>query len=251
MEARRGMEESPVSSLTVERVARLPPPGGPECCLPAAFLQCLAVVAMCAAVADPSWIEVYEINRTGSECCVFGVAYVLHLAGNFTAAGPNYLLNQNGITLMVLMAICCYLSILIGLLAFFLDFLLMKRLQVLGVKIAALLHIFTALSSATAVGLCSCLFVIIIYNTKEEAGQINFVAAFGESFFFGIFSFSVSVCAAVLSFDSGRPVRRTPPLRNIFLMIPNSPPKVNVLQTDNDTNSFKISSGKHLTFKMY
>ncbi|XP_029449705.1 uncharacterized protein LOC115087092 isoform X2 [Rhinatrema bivittatum] len=165
--------------------------------------------------------------------------------------GPNYLLNQNGITLMVLMAICCYLSILIGLLAFFLDFLLMKRLQVLGVKIAALLHIFTALSSATAVGLCSCLFVIIIYNTKEEAGQINFVAAFGESFFFGIFSFSVSVCAAVLSFDSGRPVRRTPPLRNIFLMIPNSPPKVNVLQTDNDTNSFKISSGKHLTFKMY
>ncbi|XP_030046857.1 transmembrane protein 127 isoform X2 [Microcaecilia unicolor] len=141
------MEEPPPQPVGGSVSVESPPP---ERCLSAAFVQCFAVVTMCAAVADPSWIEVHELSRiTGGDCCVFGVAYVLHLAGNFSNwhSGYFYLFEENGVTLMVLMATCCYLSISMGLLAFLLDFLLIKKLEVLGVKIAALIHVFTDFSA--------------------------------------------------------------------------------------------------------
>nr|XP_033808963.1 transmembrane protein 127-like isoform X2 [Geotrypetes seraphini] len=203
----------PPSPLGGSASVESPPP---KRCMSAAFMQCLAVVAMCAAIADPSWIEVHEMSRLGSDCCVFGVAYVLHRGGNFTQTGQFYLFDQNGITLMVLMATCCYLSILMGLLAFLLDFLLIKKLDILGVKIATLIHVFAALSSASAVVLCTCLFVIILNNAKEYPSQeTDLITAFGESFFFAIFSFVVSVFAAILSFRAGRTLRRPSSVRNV------------------------------------
>eukprot|EP00061_Rhincodon_typus_P013992 g40726.t1 len=51
--------------------------------LPAAVTQCFSVVALCTAVADPNWFQV-ALNGTSPQ--IYGVAYVVRLQGNLTAA---------------------------------------------------------------------------------------------------------------------------------------------------------------------
>ncbi|XP_041047735.1 uncharacterized protein LOC121280123 isoform X2 [Carcharodon carcharias] len=51
--------------------------------LPAAVTQCFSVVALCTAVADPNW---FQVSLNGTSPQIYGVAYVVHLQGNLTAA---------------------------------------------------------------------------------------------------------------------------------------------------------------------
>ncbi|MEE6462868.1 hypothetical protein FKM82_001750 [Ascaphus truei] len=111
------------------------------------------------------------------------------------------------------MATCCYVSILVGFTAFLLDFLETRKVRLMGVKVAALLHMTTALSTAAAVGLCSCLFVLILQEIHCQSIEVHKnPVTFSESFYFAIFACVVSVIAGVLSFRYSRTYTREAPV---------------------------------------
>ncbi|KAM8939580.1 transmembrane protein 127-like [Pelodytes ibericus] len=171
----------------------------PERCLSAAVLQGLAVVSLCTAVGDPSWLLV----QAGGQSYVYGVAYTLHRGFNLTETGSLHLLHDIGSDVLVLMTTFCYTSILMGFAAFLLDFLETRNLRLMGVKIAPLLHFTTVLSTAVAVGLCSYLFAFILQEVQSFKVKENSVE-FGESYFFAIFSGVSSLIAGVLSYIYSR-----------------------------------------------
>ncbi|KAM4807616.1 transmembrane protein 127-like [Rhinophrynus dorsalis] len=182
----------------------LPPPSPPERCLAAALLQGFSAVSVCIAVADPGWLQV----QAGGQVFVYGVAYVLHSHFNVSDPG-SHLLQKSGYDFLILMAVCCYISILVGMIAFLLDFLDTRKIRVLGVKVAAILHVVTVLSTSAAVGVCSYLYMLLLremqlHPTKTSKDSVSF----GESFFFAIFAALMSFSAAILSCFCSRKYRR-------------------------------------------
>ncbi|XP_053560288.1 transmembrane protein 127 [Bombina bombina] len=191
-----------------------------ERCLAAALLQGLAVVSVCTSVSDPSWLQV---RLPGEEDYVYGVAFVLHLGGNLT--GTHYLLHKDGISLLLLMTMCCYISILMGFAAFLLDFLETRNAQIMGMKLAVIMHFITAISTAAAVGLCSYLFVLLLQEIAGKSIKTSQKPViFGESFFFAIFACVMSLFAALLSLCYSRTYRREANVRNFRQMTEDSNP---------------------------
>uniref|UniRef100_A0A8C5N1L2 Transmembrane protein 127 transmembrane region domain-containing protein n=1 Tax=Leptobrachium leishanense TaxID=445787 RepID=A0A8C5N1L2_9ANUR len=180
----------------------LPPP---EHCVAAAVLQGFAVMLMCTALSDPSWV----VGQAEGQAFVFGVPYVLHLGLNLTETGPLHLLHERGLNVLVLMATCCYVSILFGMAAFLIDFLDTSIKRLVGVKVAPILHITTALSTAGAVGLSSYLFTFILQELRLRSLKTSKnTVTFGESYFFAIFSGIMSLVAASASLYHTRRHRR-------------------------------------------
>ncbi|KAG8453286.1 hypothetical protein GDO86_000066 [Hymenochirus boettgeri] len=188
-------------------------PLGPRACAPerrlgSALLQALAVMFLCTAVSDPSWLHVQDGNRS----TVYGVSEILHRGLNWTARDTDYPLHTNWLIFLLLMAICCYLSILIGFVAFFLDFLDTRKCGKIVVKLSSILHITTVLTSAGALMLCSYLYILLIQEIKSQAAETTKDSVwFGESFIFAIVACVMSFGAATLSVIHAIKYSRCPP----------------------------------------
>ncbi|KAM4710228.1 transmembrane protein 127-like [Discoglossus pictus] len=173
--------------------------------LAAALLQGFAVVAVCTAVGDPSWVQAKE----GGNYYVFGVAYALHLGRNLSDADSHHLLGQEGITLLLLMTACCYISILSGLAAFLLDFIEPWNVRLMGVKLAGILHLASALSTVAAVIECFCIYSLLLRELNKKLIKTpEKPVVFGESFFFAIFALVMSFFATIVSFRFPRTPKR-------------------------------------------
>ncbi|KAM5193943.1 uncharacterized protein ACMZJ9_020998 [Mantella aurantiaca] len=161
-------------------------------CEMAALLQALAVLCASLALSDPGWL----LLRVDGEQLVYGASYILHHGFNFTETGTHQLLHKTGLYILALMAFCCYVNILIGSFAFMLDFV---RIRSLGI-ISTILHFITVVSSAASVVLCSYLYVLLRDEVHFQAMKppVNYVRM-GDSFYFAIFTFLASICAALLS----------------------------------------------------
>ncbi|CAH2299421.1 Hypothetical predicted protein [Pelobates cultripes] len=105
------------------------------------------------------------------------------------------------------MVTCCYISILLGLAAFLLDFVETRNKRVLGTNITPILHFTTALSTAGAVSLSSYLFTLILRELRLLKTKENFVY-FGDSYIFAICSGLISLIAAAVSLYCARRYRR-------------------------------------------
>eukprot|EP00079_Xenopus_tropicalis_P020412 XP_012811242.1 PREDICTED: uncharacterized protein LOC779549 [Xenopus tropicalis] len=106
------------------------------------------------------------------------------------------------------MALCCYLSILLGSIVFLLDFLDTRKARPVVVKVAVLLHTSTVLSTAAAVASCSYLYVLLIQEIKSHtAAVLNGSVGFGESFYFAVIAGAMSLAAAAISFVYARNYR--------------------------------------------
>ncbi|XP_069601236.1 uncharacterized protein [Ranitomeya imitator] len=179
-----------------------------ERCLAAAFLQGLGLVCACTALSDPGWLLVQVEQRS----YVYGAAYILHLGFNLTEPGAHQLLHESGLYLLLLLTTCCYLSILLGLAAFLLDFLGTKYMGIrslVGILLPPTLHLSTVLSSAAAVALCTYLYVALYHEVHFQL--INSPAntlTLGESYYFAISASLASMAATVLSFSYARKYRK-------------------------------------------
>ncbi|XP_040275261.1 transmembrane protein 127-like [Bufo bufo] len=189
------------------RAAVVRPPV-PERCLAAAFVQGLGLACVCTAMADPGWLLV----RVEQQDYVYGAAYILHLGCNLTETGPLKLLHKSGLCVLLLLTACCYVSILLGLAAFLLDFLGTRYLgikRLVGILLPPVLHLITALSSAGAVALCSYLYQVLYREVhfqllKPPANTLSL----GESYYFAICACLASIVATALSFSYARRYRR-------------------------------------------
>ncbi|XP_067838200.1 transmembrane protein 127 [Heptranchias perlo] len=162
--------------------------------LPAAVTQCFSVVALCTAVADPNW---FQVAPNGTSPQVYGVAYVVRLQGNITA-DPNMVMNYEGISLLIVMATCCYIGIFSGFGAFILSFLGSRHPILLNLPI--MLHFITAILDVGSVALCSYLFFQVKTKLrKKEFEKTVMRTSLGESFVIAAFALMFSVTAAALS----------------------------------------------------
>ncbi|XP_073505373.1 uncharacterized protein [Phyllobates terribilis] len=180
----------------------------PERCLAAAFLQGLGLVCACTALSDPGWLLVQVEQRS----YVYGAAYILHLGFNLTEPGVHQLLHKSGLYLLVLLTTCCYVSVLLGLAAFLLDFLGTRYMGIrslVGILLPPTLHLTTVLSSAAAVALCTYLYVALYREVHFQliTSPAN-TLTLGESYYFAISASLASMAASVLSFCYARKYRR-------------------------------------------
>ncbi|KAM4050463.1 uncharacterized protein ACNLHF_016240 [Anomaloglossus baeobatrachus] len=203
MSLRGGREEEEAAAAVRSPVSSLP-----ERCLAAAFLQGLALVCACTALSDPGWLLVQVEQRS----YVYGAAYILHLGFNLTEPGAHQLLHRSGLYLLLLLTICCYITILVGLAAFLLDFVGTKYMGIralAGILLPPTLHLTTVLSSVAAVALCTYLYVALYDEVhfqliKSPANTLTL----GESYYFAISAWVVSMTATVFSFSYARKYRR-------------------------------------------
>ncbi|XP_069832447.1 transmembrane protein 127-like [Dendropsophus ebraccatus] len=181
----------------------------PERCMAAAFMQGLGVVCACTALADPAWLLV-QVERQNY---VYGAAYILHLGFNLTEPpGVHHLLHKSGLYILVLLATCCYVSILIGMSAFLLDFLgtrYMRIKSLVGILLPPVLHFITVVSSAAAVAFCIYLYSILYHEVLFQIIKppVN-TLSLGESYYFAIFGCLASIVATIFSFHYARKYRR-------------------------------------------
>ncbi|XP_006013031.1 transmembrane protein 127 [Latimeria chalumnae] len=177
--------------------------------LSAAVIQCFALVALCTAIAYPSWFQVStSTNGTASSSEIFGVAYVIHLSGNLTQSDPDRILTKNGIILLLLMTVFCYVAVFLGFSAFLLDFLGTKPRRVMGMKIAAILHILTAVACLAVLAVCCWLFILVHRNLQSKHAQAHAEIDFGKSFYIAAIAFFLSVAASTLSICTTTPSYR-------------------------------------------
>ncbi|XP_071982443.1 transmembrane protein 127-like [Engystomops pustulosus] len=180
----------------------------PERCQGAAFLQGLAVVCACTALSDPSWILV----QVEGHDYVYGAAYILHLACNLTETGPHKLLHRGGLYSLLLLTACCYVSILLGLAAFLMDFLGTKYMgikKLAGVLLPPILHFTTVLSSAGSVATCTYLYLVLYHEVHFQLiTSPASTLSLGESYYFAICACMASVAASALSVSYARQYRR-------------------------------------------
>ncbi|XP_018426199.1 PREDICTED: uncharacterized protein LOC108798887, partial [Nanorana parkeri] len=167
-----------------ERVAR---------CEMAALSQALAVLCACLALSDPGWL----LLRVDGDELVYGASYIIHHGFNFTETGTHQLLHKTGLYILALMAVCCYINILLGSFAFMLDFL---RVRSVGITVSTILHFITVVSSAASVALCSYLYVLLRDEVYFQVTKppLNYVKM-GESYYFAICTFLAAISATVLS----------------------------------------------------
>ncbi|OCT99030.1 transmembrane protein 127 [Xenopus laevis] len=171
----------------------------PQRCLAPALLQGFAITSLCTAIADPSWLLVHA----GNGSYVYGVSYVLHQGLNVTAG--DKVMHGTWLYLLLIMALCCYLSILLGSIVFLLDFLECRKARPVLVKGAVLLHTSTVLSTAAAVALCSYLYRLLIHEIQSHATvTVKDSVEFGESFIFAVIAGGMSLAAASISFVYAR-----------------------------------------------
>ncbi|KAG9466248.1 hypothetical protein GDO78_016940, partial [Eleutherodactylus coqui] len=117
-------------------------PPVPERCLAAAVLQGLGVVCASTALSDPGWLLVMVAGQN----YVYGAAYILHQGFNLTEPGAHQLLHPSGLRLLLLLTACCYVSVLLGLSAFLLDFLGTRYMGIrrrMGILLPPVLHLTT------------------------------------------------------------------------------------------------------------
>lgn len=192
----------------------------PERCLSAALLQGLGLVCACTALSDPGWLLV----QVEQQSYVYGAAYILHLGFNLTEPGTHQLLHKSGLYVLLLLTICCYVTILLGLAAFLLDFLGTKYMGIRklgGILLPPVLHLTTVLSSVAAVALCTYLYLVLYREVhlqliKQPANTLTL----GESYYFAISACVASMAATAFSFhyairyrkESGTPSEGTSPL---------------------------------------
>ncbi|XP_077334147.1 uncharacterized protein LOC143975560 [Lithobates pipiens] len=159
-------------------------------CEMAALLQALAVLCASLALSDPGWL----LLSVDGDQLVYGASYILHHGFNSTESGSHQLLHKTGLYILALMALCCYINILIGSFAFMLDFVRVR------INISTILHFITVVSSAASVALCSYLYVLLHDEVRFQVMKppANYVKM-GESFYFAISTFLAAVCATLLS----------------------------------------------------
>ncbi|XP_056409398.1 transmembrane protein 127-like [Hyla sarda] len=181
----------------------------PERCLAAALIQGLGVVCACTALADPAWLLVMVEGKN----YVYGAAYILHLGFNLTEpSDAHHLLHKSGLYVLVLLSTCCYLSILLGVSAFLLDFLGTRYMRIKslgGILLPPILHFTTVLSSAAAVALCTYLYVflhreVLFQLIKAPANTLSL----GESYYFTIAACLASIGATAFSLQYARKYSR-------------------------------------------
>lgn len=180
----------------------------PERCLAAALLQGLGLVCACTALSDPGWLLV----QVEQQNYVYGAAYILHLGFNLTETGTHQLLHRSGLYVLLLLTVCCYVTILFGLAAFLLDFLGTRYMGIKklgGILLPPVLHLTTVLSSAGAVALCTYLYVVLYREVHFQLlNQPANTVTLGESYYFAISACVASVAAAAFSFRYARRYRR-------------------------------------------
>ncbi|OCT96591.1 transmembrane protein 127 [Xenopus laevis] len=186
----------------MDRVLLGPRASVPQRCLAPALLQGFAITSLCTAIADPSWLLVHA----GNSSYVYGVSYILHQGLSLTAG--DKVLHVTWLYLLLVMALCCYLSILLGSLVFLLDFLDVRRARPVVVKVSVLLHTSTVLLTAASVTSCSYLYRLLIQEMKSHTmATMKGSVEFGESFCFAIIAGVMSLAAAAISFVYARNYR--------------------------------------------
>ncbi|KAG6925145.1 transmembrane protein 127, partial [Chelydra serpentina] len=177
--------------------------------LAAAMCQGLGMAALCIAISNLAWITL-ETNvplhlltsKYWAVIYVFGVPVRLQAQQwlNETLSTEIVLLSSDQWVFIDLMMGICFLSLLAGFIAFFLDFIEIKKLGVARLIIATVLHILSAILCALVLVFCSWLLTVVqkpsINNLLHEH---YYATSLGESFYLTIAAFSLASLASLFS----------------------------------------------------
>ncbi|CAM2113692.1 unnamed protein product [Caretta caretta] len=177
--------------------------------LAAAVCQCLGMAGVCIAISNLAWITLetdMSFHQLRSEywavTYVFGVP--VHLQSrqwlNETQSAEIVLLSTDQWVFADLMMGSCFLSVLAGFIAFFLDFIEIKKLGVARLIIATVLHILSAILCALVLGFCTWIFIIIQKpSIKNLLNKHQYATSLGESFYLTIAAFILESLASIFS----------------------------------------------------
>ncbi|KAH1169933.1 transmembrane protein 127-like [Mauremys mutica] len=178
--------------------------------LAAATCQCLGVAALCIALSSLAWIALetnvplHLLKRSEYWAVIiyFGVPTRLQsqLWLNETQSTEIVILSSDQWVFVDVMMGICYLSVLVGFIAFLLDFIEIKKLGVARLIIATVLHILSAILCALVLVFCSWILTIIQKpSVNNLLNKHYYVTSLGVSFYLTIAAFIFASLASIFS----------------------------------------------------
>ncbi|CAM4547438.1 unnamed protein product [Leuciscus chuanchicus] len=162
---------------------------------PAAVCQCFTLVSLCTSIADPNWIQVQNSSNPDSKL-IYGVAFTINAYQNRTDTGPLGGLHGWGMWLLYTLAALSYCAVLLSSSSFLMDFL---GASVNQSKLVTSLHVSTAVSCVSVLGVCVACMCVIEHNLQRgnPGSQPSRSLILGESFFIQMLGllFSLAACA--------------------------------------------------------
>ncbi|XP_074848190.1 uncharacterized protein LOC142012238 [Carettochelys insculpta] len=178
--------------------------------LAAAACQCLGVAALCIAISNLSWIvletkiakHLLQRSEYWATIYVSGVPVTLRPQEwlNETGSSDIVLLTSNQWVFIHLMMGICFLSVVAGFTAFLLDFIEIKKIGMVRLIIATVLHVLSAVLCALVLVFCTWILTVIQKpSISKLLNEHHYAASLGESFYLTIAAFILSSLASIFS----------------------------------------------------